>query len=172
MAFIQRGTLNPHGAPILRREIIANSITVVVMDSVRFASGFVALGTTGSAVLGHVVSIGTDKGVGLNTNGTSGSQIGSYVNSFLTPSNNQTVGKVRAEIDISKNTLYAAELDAAIGTTSGSNLAGFRMDIANEETLDESTATVNTAQYNTWGVDPIDNTRALVNILESQVFGS
>jgi len=171
MAFKISGTLNPHGAPVLRREILANSITTVVNDSVKFASGFVALGTAGALVLGHVVSIGTNKGVGLNTTGAAGAEIGSFVNSYLTASDNQTVGKVRAEIDISKFTLYSAEVDAAIGTTTGSDLAGYRMDLVDEDTLDESTAVTTTAQYGTWGVDPLDSSRALVNIYESQVFG-
>ena len=77
MAFIARGTLNPHGAPVLRRDILANSITVTELDSVKYASGFVALGTAGALVAGHVVSITTDKGVGLETDGSAGAQSGS-----------------------------------------------------------------------------------------------
>lgn len=171
MAFKQIGSLNPHGAPVLRREILANSITAVVNDSVKLASGFVALGTAGAAVFGHVVAIGTNKGVGLNTTGVAGAEMGSFVNSYLTASDNQTVGKVRADIDISKFTLYSAEVDAAIGTTTGSNLAGYRMDLVDEDTLDESTAATTTAQYNTWGVDPANSAQAVVNVFESQVFG-
>jgi hypothetical protein len=171
MAFHKSGSLDPHGAPVLRREIIANSITVVVNDSVKFASGFVALGTAGALVLGHVVGIGTNQGVGLNTTGVAGAPIGSYAGSYLTASNNQTVGKVRADIDVSKQTLYSAELDAAAGTTTGSNLAGYNMDLTDEDTLDESTAVTTTAQYNSFGLDPQDSARVIVHILESQVYG-
>lgn len=171
MAFKNIGTLTPHGAPVLRREILANSITVTVNDSVKFASGFVALGTAGALVLGHVVGISTNKGVGLNTTGVAGAEMGSFVGTFTTASNNQTVGKVRADIDISKHTLYSAEVDATIGSTTGSNLAGYRMDLADEDTLDEDTAATSTAQYNTWGVDPNNSAQAVVNVYESQVFG-
>jgi hypothetical protein len=171
MAFKQIGTLNPHGSPVLRREILANSITVVVNDSVKFASGFVALGTTGALVLGHVVSIGTNKGVGLNTTGAVGAEMGSFVDRFTTASDNQTVAKVRADVDISKFTLYSAEEDAAIGTTTGSNLAGYTQDLADEDTLDESTAVTTTGQYMGWGVDSSNSAQAVVNIYESQVFG-
>lgn len=171
MSFKSKGSLNPHGAPILRREIITNSVVVKEMDSVRLASGFVALGTTGSLVFGHVTAISTNKGVGLNTSGATGAQMGSYVDRFTAASNNQTVGKVKVEVDISKSTLYSVDPDAAIGTTTGSNLSGFKTDITNETTTDESTATASTAQYNIWGVDPENSANQIVNIFESQVFG-
>lgn len=171
MAFNKIGSLNPHGAPVLVRQIVANSITITVNDSVKLASGFVALGTTGALVFGNVVSIGTEKGVGLNTTGAAGAEIGSFAGTYTTASNNQTVGKVKAEVDISKYTLYSAEVDAAIGTTTGSNLAGYTQDIVDEDTLDESTAATTTGQYMGWGVDPRNSAQAVVNIFESQVFG-
>lgn len=171
MAFIPKGTLNPYGAPVLRREILANSITVTEFDSVKAASGFVALGTAGALVLGHVVGLVTRDGVGLLTTGAAGAAFGSFVGTYLTASDNQTVGKVKAELDISKFSLYGAEESAAIGTTTGSNLLGYKQDLTDEDTLDESTAALTTAQYNGWGVDPSDSAKALVNIYESQVFG-
>jgi hypothetical protein len=45
------------------------------------------------------------------------------------------------------------------------------MDLADEDTLDESTAATTTAQYATHGVDPNDTAKAVVNIFESSVFG-
>ena len=169
MAFSKVGSLDAHGAPILRREILTNSITTTVLDSVKFASGFVALGTTGAPVLGHVMQITTDFGVGVNTTGVAGAALGSYVGTFLTASDNQTVAKVRADIDVSQHTLYSAELDAAIGT-GDSDLAGFRMDLLDEDTLSESSVGTATDQYATWGTDPGNSAQAIVNILESQVF--
>lgn len=171
MAFIPAGSLDPHGAPVLRKEILANSITVVVNDSVKAASGFIALGTAGALVFGHVKGIATANDVGVQSTGVAGAAFGSFVGSYLTASDNQTVGKVRAEMDISKTTLYSAELSAAIGTTTGSNLLGYRMDLTDEDTLDESTAATTTAQYGTFGVDPNNTAQAIVNIYESQVFG-
>jgi hypothetical protein len=171
MAFYKHSTLSPHGAPVKLSRVIANSITVTEMDSMKMASGFCALGTTGALVFGHVLAIGSSKGVGLNTTGATGAEMGSYINTFTTASNNQTVGFVKAECDVSKFTLYSAEVDAAIGTTTGSNLPGFTQDLADEDTLDESTAVATTGQYMGHGVDPSRTTHALVNIFESQVFG-
>jgi len=172
MAILAIGTLFPGGAPVLRSNILANSITVTESDSVKLASGFVALGTTGALVLGHVVSISTKDIVGVGSTGAAGAALGSFVGTFTTASDNQTVGKVKANVDISKFSLYSAEEDAAIGTTTGSNLAGYYQDLADEDTLDESTASASTGQYFGWGVNPADVTKAVVNINESVVFGS
>lgn len=171
MAFNVVGSLTPYGAPVLLTNILANSITVTVMDSVKAASGFLALGTAGALVWGHVIGIGTAKGMPMNTTGVAGSEIGSFVNTFLTASDNQTVAKVTALCDVSKFTKYSAELSATIGTTTGSNLIGYRMDLTDEDTLDESSAITGTAQYATFGVDPNNSAQAVVNVYESQVFG-
>lgn len=171
MAIIAIGTLSPFGAPVLRSQILANSITVTESDSVKAASGFLALGTTGALVFGHVASIVTNKGVGNLTTGVAGAAIGSFVGTFATAADNQTVGFVRATCDVSKETLYSAEEDAAIGTTTGSNLLGYTQDLTDEDTLDESTAVTTTGQYMGWGVDPNNSAKAVVNIFESQVFG-
>lgn len=171
MAFIPRGTLNPHGAPVERSEILANSITVTERDSLKASSGFLALGTAGALVFGHVSAISTNLGVGLNTTGVAGAEVGSFVNTFATASNNQTVAKVRAVMDISKFTLYTEPTSGTIGTTTGSNLVGYKLDLTDEDTIDETSATTSSAQYNNWGVDPNDSTLIIVNIYESQVFG-
>lgn len=172
MAILNIGTLNPHGSPVMRREIVTNSVVLTASDSVKFdTSGFVALGTTGALVLGHAVSMGTGKGVGHSTDGTAGAATGSFVGTFTHTSDNQTVAKDRAEIDISKMTLYSAEVDQAIGSNTGSDLAGYRMDLADEDTLKEDTSATSTGQYATWGLDPLDSARAIVNIYESQIFG-
>lgn len=177
MAIIAKGSLLPHGAPVLRRSILANSITVVESDSLKLASGFAALGTGGALVLGHVVSITAKQGLGLLTTGAAGAATGSYVGTYTTASDNQTVAQVKADMDISKFSLYSAAENATIGTTTGSNLAGYAQDLSDARTLAESTATAVTSaattngQYFGWGLDPANSANALVNILESQVFG-
>lgn len=171
MAFTKHGTLSPYGAPVKRSMIAANSITITELDSMKLASGFAALGTAGALVFGHVMAIGTSKGLGLNTTGVAGAEMGSFVGTYLTASDNQTVGMVKVECDVSKHSLYSAEVDATIATTTGSDLAGYRMDLVDEDTLDESTAATTSAQYATWGVDPANSARAIVNIYESQVYG-
>ena len=169
--FKPTGTLNPHGAPILYKSIITNSVVTTVHDSMQIASGFAALGTTGALVAGHVVAHSDDRGVGLNTDGTAGAEIASYVNTYTAASDNQTVGRVTVELDISKNTIYSADPDAAIGTTTGSDLDGYFIDIADEESTDESSAVTTTAQYAIRGVDPEDSGNHLVHVYESLFFG-
>lgn len=165
------GSLDSHGAPVIRREVVANSITIAELDSVKLASGFVALGTAGALVYGHVMSLSDANQVGLLTTGAAGAAIGSYAGTYTTSSTNQTVAMVTADCDISKNALYSMTPDATIGTTTGSNLAGYKIDIADEDNTDENTAAATTAQYNIWGVDPEDSANHIVNIYESQVFG-
>ena len=177
MAFTARGSLLPHGAPVLRRAIVANSVTTTENDSLKLASGFAALGTAGALVFGHSVSISTKAGVGLLSTGAAGAATGSYVGTYTTASDNQTVAMVKADCDISKFSLYSAAENATIGTTTGSNLAGYAQDLTDSRTLAESTATAVTSaattngQYFGWGVDSQNTANALVNIYESQVFG-
>lgn len=171
MAFKVIGSLNPHGAPVKKRLSIANSVASVVLDSLKVSSGFLALGTAGSLVFGHLLSHTTELGMGMETTGVAGAQSGSYVGAFTAASDNQTVAKVKGECDVSKYTLYSAEESAAIGTTTGSNLAGYTQDLTDEDTLNEGSALTTTGQYMGWGVDPNRTSHAVVNIFESQVFG-
>ncbi len=171
MAITRIGTLTPFGAPVQLSRIVANTVTITVNDSVKLASGFIALGTTGALVFGHVMGLGTLKGMGLNTTGIAGAEIGSFVNTFATASDNQTVAKISAVCDVSKSTLYSAEESAAIGGTTGSNLAGYTQDLSDEDTLLETSALTTTGQYMGHGVDPSNSAQAVVNVYESQVFG-
>lgn len=171
MAFHKVGSLAPWGGPVLRHNVITNSVVSTLLDSVKLASGFVALGTAAALVYGHLTAHKSKNDVGLITSGASGAQIGSYANTYTAASDNQTVGLVKAEVDISKFSLYSAEEDAAIGTTTGSNLPGYFTDLIDEDTLDESDAETGVAQYAIHGVDPNDSARAIVSIAESQVFG-
>ena len=171
MAFRFVGSLDPHGGPLLRSEIISDSITIAELDSVQVTSGFIALGTTGSLVFGHVKALIDNDGVSPLTTGIAGSSIGSYIGTFLTAADNTTVGLYEAQCDISKTTLYSVDPDATIGTTTGSDLLGYHTDIADEITTDENTAATTTAQYTIWGVDPADSGNQIVSVYESQVFG-
>lgn len=168
--FTTVGSLESFGAPVLRREVITNSVVSTIGDSLKVASGFIALTTAGDAVFGHLNGHADAEQVGMTTTGVAGAELGSYVNTFTAASNNQTVAQITAVCDISRKTLYSADADAALGTTTGSDLAMYHMDVADEDTLDESTAATTSAQYLTWGVDPNDSGNAIVSIYESQVF--
>jgi len=174
MAFQKYGSLKDNGSPVLLKVILTNSIAAVVMDSVKAASGFLALGTAGALVLGHIDSMVTKEGNGLLTTGVAGSEIGSYAGAWTASSSNQTVAKVAALVDVSKETLYSATPDATIGTTTGSNLFGNHTDIVSEDTIDEDnggTVTTATAQYTILGVSRDVATRGVYAIYESQIFG-
>lgn len=162
------GSLGRSGGPLLVDRIITNSVTIAVGDSVKTASGFAALGTTGARVLGHVESlIGKD---GL-TPVKDGTYLGNIGEAYTVESDNQTDKEIRARVDVDTASLYSAELDAAVGTTTGSNLAGKTFDLVDEDALDESTVAETTAQYYSHGLDINETTRVVVNVLESEVFG-
>ena len=115
MSFRKYSSTDPHGAPILRKSIITGSVVTTIMDSVSLASGFLALGTTGTTVFGHVVSIHTNKGLSPITSGATGAVIGSYIGTFTATSDNTTVAKTYALCDVSQSSMYSAELDDTIG---------------------------------------------------------
>lgn len=170
MAFKPNGSLNPHGAPILRQEVITDSATTAVNDGIKMVSGFATRNTVGVLVAGHVTAHVSDKGVGLNTTGAAGAAIGSYVGTFAAASDNETVDQVAVVLDISKATTYSVDPDAAIGTTTGSDLSGYFTD-ATHAVTDESTAATTTAQYGILGVDPEDSGNQRVHINESLFWG-
>lgn len=162
------GTLSNYGGPILVDRIIKNSVAMAVGHSVKTDVGFAAIGTTGARVLGQVESlIGSD---GL-TPVKDGTYLGNIGEEYTVEADNQTDKKVRVRVDIDQMSLYSAELDAAAGTTTGSNLAGYNFDIVDKDTLDESTAIQTTAQFYSHGIDRNDTAKVVVNILESEVFG-
>lgn len=162
------GSMGRFGGPMLVDRIVANSVTVAIGDSVKTAGGFGALTTGGDAVLGHVVSIVADNGLAPALDGTF---LGNAGSTFTTASDNQTVAQVRFVADVAQDSLYSAEMDADLGTTSGSANAGLSFDVADEDTLDESTASTGN-QYYSHGVDRNNTANLVVNIRESEVFNA
>jgi len=163
------GTLGNAGGPLLLERILTDSLVVAVGDSVQTTAGFLALGTAGSAVLGHIESlIGKD---GL-TPVKDGSYLGNIGEAYTAAATNETVAKISARVDIDPRSLYSAELDANIGTTAASALTGSHFDLLDKDTLDESTASATTGQYYSHGVDRAKTANVIVNIIESEVFGA
>jgi hypothetical protein len=171
MAFKRFGTLVDNVGPVLQKRIITNSQVTTEQDSVKVVSGFAALGTTGALVFGHVVSIVDAEGLGMTTSGVAGAGLGSYAGTFTAASDNQTNAKVSVICDVSKFTVYDASVDAPLGTTTGSNLPQYTLDLLDEDDLKENTALTTTGQYMSEGITPGTTNRLLVNIYESQVFG-
>lgn len=174
MAFIKAGSLLPNSAPVLRKAVMKNSVTFVQNNSLKLASGFTLLSTsTTYTVFGHLDAIEQFAGTPVITTGVAGADIGTFVGSYLTASDNQTVAKVSAFVDISKFTLYSVSPSAAIGGTTGSNLLGYYTGLSDEANTLETSASTSASNtgYFIWGVDPIRSANQIVNIYSSLVFG-
>jgi hypothetical protein len=175
------GSLESDIGPILVNRIITNSVALAIGYSVKTSAGFVALGTAGARVLGHVQSLIGKDGLTPVKDGTFYNNIDEV---YTVASDNETNLKIAAVVDVDTCSLYSADMDAAVETTTGSSLAGKYFDLVNAYTLDESTVTEayltltegtpNTAafmQYYSHGLAPNDSTNTLVNVTYSEVFG-
>lgn len=170
MSFIPSGTLDPHGAPVLRHDVLANSVTYVVGDALKLTTGFPVLATGGNVpIYGHLIESETNKGVGVNTTGAAGAAMGSYTNTYLTSSTNQTVLMARGVINISRLTQYSASVTGTPAT--GASTLGYMANLADEATIDQASALTTNLQYFIWGVDPNVSTRIIVSVHGSLIFG-
>ena len=167
--FKKVGSLDPHGGPLLRTELLGNSISANIGYAVDAGEGSLQLDTAGALVFGHIDGFATNAGMTPTTNGNNGD----FTMWFLTSSTNGTVKKMKAVCDISKFSLYSVDPDATINTTTGSGKFGWHTDLVTGGVYsDEDVATLATAQYFIWGLDPADSGNAIVNIVESDVFGA
>lgn len=170
MAFTKVGTLTPFGAPVLRSAVIANSTTLTIADMISVNAGGFIIDSSGTStvILGNLVSIETNKGVGLPTTGLAGATMGSFINAYTTASNNQTIGLVSAIFDLSRSSLYTNPTDGVLGTTTGSNLLSYYMNLASGSatTISETSATLTrgTSQFLNWGLLPGSTTLIVVNL--------
>jgi len=176
MAFNYFGTLNPNGGRLLiggdgddglsGDTIINNSATITIGDVVKTdANGNIVVCTTGDAVLGIVISVAKN-GIAVDADsGTAGD--------YTVASDNETVAKKYAVVDVSSLSMYSASQDGTAGGTANSNKRGALVNIADETQLDESTASrtyTSGGQFYTWGADPADSTRLIVSINETETF--
>jgi len=176
MAFKHFGTLNPNGGTMviggdgddgLSGETLGNNSEVLqIGDAVTTdANGDIILCTAGSVVLGILVGVGV--------NGVAADPDANTLDTFTMTSDNETVAKEYAIIDISPLTLWSASQDGTAGTTANSNKRGAVIDLISENQLDETSADrtrTNGGQFFTWGADPNDTTRLIVSINESEQF--
>ncbi len=170
MAFKKIGTNTPYGGPVLFSGILQNSDVFKEDDVTKVdTDGFLTTDSiAGAGLFGHVDSITTFDGVGLTSNGAGAR----FTNTYTAASDNETVDKVQATVDISQMSKYSVAPDATVGTTTGSDLLGYYIDAADEESTDENTATTGTATFFIWGLDPKDSTKQVVSIFESTVFSA
>lgn len=165
MAFIFKKSRNPNAG----RELVAFTITdatvLSIGEAVKLSSGKLVTWGAGGVGLGIVAGIVKADGSPVTDNGAGGAFTGTYT----APSSNT----VKALVDVSLNSVYSCAMDDTLGTTTGSNLAGYNVDCdATSLVLDESTTLSTTASFFIWCLDPdpmaADNS-VLVSIQESQV---
>lgn len=164
-AFKYKYNMNANGGRILIPFTITDSTELTVGENVKLTSGKLVVGGAGGATLGILTSIRKADGSPVTDNGDGGD----FVETYTTGTSNTVVGVV----DISTDSVYSVTADATLGTTTGSDLAGYNMDlVAASNQLDESTAATTTAQFFSLGQDPdgdAPTNSVLVKIQESIV---
>ena len=131
--------------------------------------------TSGVKVVGVIQAIITRGGVSPSDNGCGGA----FIDQYRTAANNETGAQVCALVDMSPFSLYEADLDDTIGTTTGSNRAGYYLNLdtgdTNAHQLNEASAvavgTTGGGQFLSHGVSPEDTNNIIVNIAKSALNG-
>lgn len=161
---------------IIRSFIIANSATITIGDMVSLSSGYVALSGAGATIFGVVVGVVDKNGINMDNSRLtltgSGASWTSSTHTFVAGSDNTSTDYVRALIDCDPFSVWSAVPDATIGSTTGSNLAGYYCDIPSASDQPDESSTLGTqCQLFIWGVDPSDSTRGLYSIAQHQLWG-
>ena len=176
MAFKFKYNLLGTNGRMLRKYVLDASTDFQVGDVVAGGTGgegfngeVITADTAHYHIVGVIEAISTNKGVSPSTNGCSGA----FIDAFRTAANNETGDQISALVDISPFSVYSADLDDTIGTTTGSNRAFyyFNLDSGNaNHQLDEASAkapTTGTGQFVSHGLDPEDTNNILVSINKS-----
>lgn len=136
-------------------------------------AGEAIIATAGRRILGVIQAIVTVDGVSPANNGCGGA----FVDQYRTAANNETAAQVSAIVDISPFSVYSADLDDTINTTTGSELPFYYFDLdtgtANHQ-LDEASASApstGSGQFVSHGRDPEDSNNVLVSVRETFLMG-
>jgi len=150
MPFIYKKSFNANQERVLIEKTLKDSTTFTVGDAVKIdTDNRLALWGAGGAGLGIIVEMRKADGSPLTDNGAGAD----YTNTYTTPASNTVV----AVIDVSKQSVYSVTLDAARGTTAGSDDDFTNFDlVAASDQLDESSVQVagSTASFCVIGTDP------------------
>ena len=171
------GTIGGIGRKLVLMKL-GNSQTFLVGDAVKsYTNGVVDLGAAATPLLGVIAAFADSKGSPLPApTVAAGTASGNDVRTV-------TTGAANAEgyyafVDVSKDTIYSAEVSGTVGTTVDSELPGARLDInsagADYDEVLESTATrtIGTpANFYSFGADPNDSTRLMVVLAMSEMYG-
>lgn len=163
MPFIYKGNLNSNGGRQMVEVALGSGLTFTKGDAVRIVLGSLGLAGAGNTVFGILEGFKTATGALLTDNGAGGD----FTDTYTTPASNTVLGVV----DVSHESIYSVNTDAAVGTTTDSGDPGLNFDIpAGSDSIDEDTGTATTAQFFSFGADPsAATTRLLVKIQESQI---
>lgn len=174
------GGLTGNSSSILKTVIIDNSDVIRPYDAVKTRNGNLEAAAAGDAMFGIVIDIVDKNGMGISPVQTSLAVLGSAtVGSTVVPpavtvaSNNETVDLISAKVDLSLASEYSADCNANPGVTVTSDKIGVWVDLSDQRTIGESTATrtVGTGgQFFGMGVDPLDSGNMLVHIHESEFY--
>jgi len=160
-----KNNLDANSGRVLMNFTITDSTELTIGEAVKFASGKLVVAGAGGALLGVLTDIRKADGSPVTDDGAGGD----FVETYTTPTSNTVVGVV----DVSQTSVYSVTADATLGTTTGSDLAGYNMDlVAASNQLDESSAVTTTAQFFSLGQDPDGDAPAnsvLVTIQESEM---
>lgn len=164
--------------PITVALIVANSETVHKGGWINTASGFADAADAGETLWGVCLEIQTKDGVplgahlGSEIDGTFTPQSGATAETYAAASDNQTDKQVKVLVNIDPSAMYYNEPDAAIGTTSGSNLQGGYTDLISDVQVDENNngnAFTTVAQLDILGVNPGNSAQGIYMKRESQI---
>jgi len=171
------GTIGGVGRKLVLRKL-GVSQTYVVGDVVKsYTTGEVDLGAAATPLLGVIASFADSKGKPLPAPTlVAGTASGNDVRTVTTDGTNSD--GYYAFVDVSKDTIYSAEISGTLGTTNSSDEPGCRLDInsagADYDELLETTATrtIGTpANFYSLGLDPLDSERLLVTLGMSEMYG-
>ena len=174
--FKYKSDLQGTNGRMLRKFVLDASIDWQVGDVVSGGTGgegfngeVIVSDTASYHIVGVIEAIITNTGVAPANNGCGGA----FVDQYRTAANNETAAQVSALVDVSPFSIYSADLDNTIGTTTGSNRAFYYFNIdsgsANHQ-LDEASAkapSTGAGQFVSHGVDPEDTNNLLVSINRS-----
>lgn len=143
---------NLYGLPEIYDDvIIGDSATITAGGLVTLASGFVAATTAGDRVyglcVGFVATLEQSRGIPLDKLSATNDFDGTYTagglgtNKYVATSDNQTDKKIAARIRIDPGMVMTNEPDAALATTTGSDLKGNFTDVTSDTQVDENNST-------------------------------
>ena len=154
----------------LEKVLLGSSLAFSVGDAVETTTTGVALrATAGKPFLGVIASICDKDGLPIkSTNPVAGTASGTDTRTKTTGAANTTI---YAMVDVSRDSVYSADVTGTIATTNDSNLRGCRIDIDSAGTefgkVLETTATRTEgteANFYGHGTDPDDSGNLLVSI--------